>query len=131
LLGISETSSDMRDLMVCEAQDVRAAEAVALFCYQVKKRVGAFAAALGGLDTLVFAGGIGENTAVVRTRICDGLGFLGVELEEKRNAVNQGVISAAASKVSVRVIHTDEEWMIASMVCRVLKLGAENKSALS
>ena len=95
LLGISETSSDMRDLMECEAQDVRAAEAVALFCYQVKKWVGAFAAALGGLDTLVFAGGIGENAAVVRTRICDGLGFLGIELEEKRNAANEGVISAA------------------------------------
>ena len=117
LLGISETSSDMRDLMECEAQDVRAAEAVALFCYQVKKWVGAFAAALGGLDTLVFAGGIGENAAIVRTRICDGLGFLGIELEERRNAANEGVISAAASRVAVRVIRTDEEWMIASTVC--------------
>ncbi len=131
LLGISETSSDMRDLMECEAQDVRAAEAVALFCYQVKKWVGAFAAALGGLDTLVFAGGIGENAAIVRTRICDGLGFLGIELEERRNAANEGVISAAASRVSVRVIRTDEEWMIASTVCRVLKLGAVNKGVLS
>jgi acetate kinase len=122
LLGISETSSDMRDLVECETQDVRAAEAVALFCYQVKKWVGAFAAALGGLDTLVFAGGIGENAPIVRTRICNGLGFLGIELEEKRNAVNEGVISVAASKVSVRVIRTDEEWMIASTVCRVLEL---------
>ena len=93
LLGVSETSSDMRDLLEREAQDVRAAEAVALFCYQVKKWVGAFAAALGGLDTLVFAGGIGENAPIVRTRICDGLGFLGIELEEKRNAANEGVIS--------------------------------------
>ena len=126
LLGISETSSDMRDLMECEAQDVRAAEAVALFCYQVKKWVGAFAAALGGLDTLVFAGGIGENAAVVRARICDGLGFLGIALEEKRNAANEGVISGETSKVSVRVIRTDEEWMIASTVCRVLKLGTVN-----
>jgi acetate kinase len=131
LLGISETSSDMRDLMECEAQDVRAAEAVALFCYQVKKWVGAFAAALGGLDTLVFAGGIGENAAIVRTRICDGLGFLGIELEERRNAANVGVISAAASRVAVRVIRTDEEWMIASTVCSVLKLGAVNKGVLS
>jgi acetate kinase len=131
LLGISETSSDMRDLMECEAQDVRAAEAVGLFCYQVKKWVGAFAAVLGGLDTLVFAGGIGENAAVVRTRICDGLGFLGIELEEARNAANEGVISAAASKVFVRVIHTDEEWMIASTVCRVLEFGAVKKSLLS
>jgi acetate kinase len=120
LLGISETSSDMRDLLECEAQDVRAAEAVALFCYQVKKWVGAFAAALGGLDTLVFAGGIGENAPVVRTRICDGLGFLGIELEEKRNAANESMISSETSKSSVRVIRTDEEWMIASTVCRVL-----------
>jgi acetate kinase len=131
LLGISETSSDMRDLMECEAQDVRAAEAVALFCYQVKKWVGAFAAALGGLDTLVFAGGIGENAPIVRARICEGLGFLGIELEEKRNAANEGVISLAASKVSVRVIRTDEEWMIASTVCRVLKFGAVKKGVLS
>ena len=113
LLGISETSSDMRDLLDRETQDVRAAEAVALFCYQVKKWIGAFAAALGGLDTLVFAGGIGENAPTVRARICDGLGFLGIELEEKRNAANEGVISAAASRVAVRVIHTDEERMIA------------------
>ena len=123
LLGISETSSDMRDLLDRETQDVRAAEAVALFCYQVKKWIGAFAAALGGLDTLVFAGGIGENAPMVRDRICDGLGFLGIELEEKRNAANAGVISAAASRVAVRVIHTDEELMIAKTVCRVLGLG--------
>ncbi|MGO9176465.1 MAG: acetate/propionate family kinase [Desulfobaccales bacterium] len=123
LLGISETSSDMRDLLDQETQDVRAAEAVALFCYQVKKWIGAFAAALGGLDTLVFAGGIGENAPTLRGRICDGLGFLGIELEEKRNAANEGLISAAASRVAVRVIHTDEEWMIAKTVCRVLGLG--------
>ena len=120
LLGVSGTSSDMRDLLECEAQDVRAAEAVALFCYQVKKWVGAFAAALGGLDTLVFAGGIGENAPVVRTRICEGLGYLGIELDEKRNLANAGVISSETSKTSVRVIRTDEEWMIASTVCRVL-----------
>ena len=99
------------------------AEAVALFCYQVKKWIGAFAAALGGLDTLVFAGGIGENAPVVRARICEGLAFLGIKLEEKRNAASEGVISAAASRVAVRVIHTDEEWMIAKTVCRVLGLG--------
>jgi acetate kinase len=122
LLGISETSPDMRDLLNREAQDVRAAEAVALFCYQVKKWIGGFAAALGGLDTLVFAGGIGENAPTIRGRICDGLGFLGIEVEEKRNAANDGVISAATSRVAVRVIHTDEEWMIANTVCRVLGL---------
>ena len=93
LLGISETSSDMRDLLAREKQDVRAAEAVALFCYQAKKWIGSFAAALGGLDTLVFAGGIGENAPIVRARICDGLGFLGIELNKAKNARNAAVIS--------------------------------------
>jgi len=127
LLGVSEISSDMRDLLAQEAGDVRAAEAVALFCYQAKKWMGAFAAALGGLDTLVFAGGIGENVPIVRSRICDGLGFLGIELEEKRNAVNAGVISTDGSRVTVRVIHTDEEWMIAKTVCRILGLTRERE----
>jgi acetate kinase len=88
LLGVCETSSDMRDLLDSESRDVRASEAVALFCYQVKKWIGSFAAALGGLDTLVFAGGVGENAPAVRERICDGLGFLGIELDQKRNAKN-------------------------------------------
>jgi acetate kinase len=123
LLGVSETSSDMRDLLDHETQDVRAAEAVSLFCYQVKKWIGAFAAALGGLDMLVFAGGIGENAPVVRARICEGLEFFGIELEEKQNAANAGVISAAASQVTVRVMRTDEELMIAKTVCHVLGLG--------
>ncbi len=123
LLGVSETSSDMRDLLDRETQDVRAAEAIALFCYQIKKWIGAFAASLGGLDTLVFAGGIGENVPTVRARICEGLGFLGIGIDEKRNAANEGVISAAASRVAVRVIRTDEERMIAKTVCRVLGLG--------
>ncbi len=128
LLGVSETSSDMHDLLVHETTDVRAAEAVALFCYQVKKWIGAFAAALGGLDTLVFAGGIGENAPAVRAGICDGLGFLGIELDEKQNGAGAAVISTQASRVAVRVIHTDEEWMIAKTVCRVLGLaiGKEN-----
>ena len=96
---------------------MRAAEAVALFCYQVKKWIGAFAAALGGLDTLVFAGGIGENAPLIRARICDGLGFLGIELDQKRNAENAPLISADAGRVKVRVIRTDEELMIARSVC--------------
>ena len=128
LLGVSETSSDMRDLLEREAHDVRAAEAVALFCYQVKKWIGSFAAALGGLDTLVFAGGIGENAPRVRARICDGLGFLGIELDEKRNVANASVISSETSRNSVRVIRTDEEWVIASKVCRVLGLTIENET---
>jgi acetate kinase len=127
LLGVSETSSDMRDLLEHETQDVRASEAVALFCYQVKKWIGAFAAALDGLDTLVFAGGIGENAPVVRARICDGLGFLGIELEDKLNTANEGVISSASSRVAVRMIRTDEERMIAETVCRVLGFGLEKE----
>jgi acetate kinase len=127
LLGISETSSDMHDLLERETTDVRAAEAVALFCYQVKKWIGAFAAALGGLDTLVFAGGIGENAPKIRSRVCEGLGFLGIELEEKRNSENAGLISADESRVAVRVMHTDEEWMIAKTVCRVLSLPIKEK----
>jgi acetate kinase len=129
LLGVSQTSSDMRELLAHEAGDVRAAEAVALFCYQVKKWIGAFAAALGGLDTLVFAGGIGENAPIVRARICDGLEFLGIELEEARNAANAGVISSVTGRVPVRVIHTDEEWMIATTVCHVLglRIGKEHE----
>jgi acetate kinase len=123
LLGVSETSSDMRDLLALETEDVRAAEAVAMFCYQAKKWIGAYAAVLGGLDTLVFAGGIGENSPTARARICDGLEFLGIELDEKQNAANAGVISAAAGGVAVRVIRTDEEHMIAKTVCRVLGLG--------
>jgi acetate kinase len=125
LLGVSETSSDMHDLLDHETQDVRAAEAVALFCYQIKKWIGAFAAALSGLDTLVFAGGIGEKAPIVRARICDGLGFLGIELEEKRNAANEGVISTDTSRVTVRVIRTDEELMIAETVCDTLGLGSK------
>lgn len=120
LLGVSEISPDMRDLLAREADDVRAEEAVALFCYQAKKWIGAFAAALGGLDTLVFAGGIGENAAVIRQRICDGLGFLGIQLDETRNKANAPVISVDAGPVTVRVIRTDEEMMIAEAVCRLL-----------
>ena len=124
LLGVSEISSDIRDLLAREAADIRAAEAVALFCYQAKKWVGAFAAALGGLDTLVFAGGIGENNPSIRARICEGLGFLGIELNEPRNMENAPVISAQNGRVAVRIIRTDEELMIARSVSRVLGLGA-------
>ncbi|MGA2725438.1 MAG: acetate/propionate family kinase [Bryobacteraceae bacterium] len=127
LLGVSEISSDMRDLLALEARDIRAAEAVALFCYQAKKWIGSFAAALGGLDTLVFAGGIGENAPLVRARICDGMGFLGIELSESRNAETARVISTDTGRVTVRVIRTDEDLMIARSVCRILKTGAVNE----
>jgi len=120
LLGVSEISSDIRDLLAQEVNDPRAAEAVALFCYQAKKWIGAFAAALGGLDTLVFAGGIGENSATIRERICDRLEFLGVELEPSRNDANTDVISSNTSKVTVRVIHTDEESYIAQSLLNLI-----------
>ena len=122
LLGVSETGSDMRDLLDRATQDVRAEEAVALFCYQIKKWIGGFTAALSGLDTLVFAGGIGENAPAVRARICAGLEYLGIEIDEECNVTNASVISTEASRVVVRVMHTDEEVMIAESVCRVLNL---------
>ncbi len=120
LLGVSESSSDVRDLLALERNDVRAAEALALFCYEAKKWIGSFAAALGGLDSLVFAGGIGENAAPVRERICQGLQFLGIELDEARNSGNAAVISADAAPVAVRVIRTDEESVIANSTFRLL-----------
>jgi len=123
LLGVSETSSDIRDLLAREGSDVRAAEALALFCYQAKKQIGAYAAALGGLDTLVFSGGIGENAAVVRARICEGLCFLGLTIDEARNDAGEAVISAEDSGVTIRVIRTDEEREIAQSVLRVLAAG--------
>lgn len=121
LLGISETSSDIRDLLERESQDVRAAEAVAIFCYEVKKRIGSFAAALGGLDTLVFSGGIGENSPQVRSRVCERMRFLGIELDESRNANAEAIISTDASSATVRVIRTDEEMTIARSVYRIVK----------
>jgi len=120
LLGISETSSDMRDLLVRESDDIRATEAVTLFCYQAKKWIGAFAATLGGLDTLVFAGGIGENCPIIRSRICNGLGFLGLEIDNESNMANSPVISIDKGQVIIRVIHTDEELMIAKTVNMIL-----------
>ncbi|MES2267523.1 MAG: acetate/propionate family kinase [Bacteroidota bacterium] len=120
LLGISETSADMRELIKLEQTDNRAAEAVDLFCYQVKKWIGSFAAALHGLDTLVFSGGIGENSPEVRERICQGLEFLGIELDKDKNDNNEPIISADTSTVSVRVIPTNEELMIARYVCYTL-----------
>jgi acetate kinase len=123
LLGISETSSDVAELLAREQEDSRAAEALAVFCYQTKKWVGAFAAALGGLDTLVFAGGIGEHAAPVRERICAGLDFLGIDLSAERNRRHAALISSEASKVAVRVIPTDEESVIAQLTRKVLDGG--------
>jgi acetate kinase len=122
MLGVSESSADVRDLLERESSDPRAAEALALFCYQAKKWIGSFAAALGGVDTLVFAGGIGENAAPVRKRICDGLNFLGIEIDESANGRNAARISTDAGSVAVRVIRTDEEAVIAELSFPLLGL---------
>lgn len=127
LRGVSETSSDIRDLLAREGSDVRAAEALALFCYQAKKQIGAYAAALGGLDTLVFSGGIGENAAVVRARICEELDFLGLTIDAARNNAGEAVISAENSGVTIRMIHTDEEREIAQSVLWVLAAGEQER----
>lgn len=127
LLGVSETSSDMRELMSRESTDARAAEAVALFCYQAKKWICALTGVLGGLDALVFSGGIGENAPPVRQRICAGLEFLGIEIDARANIASTEVISAKSSKVAVRVIRTDEELIIARNVCRVLGRAQQTK----
>jgi len=120
LIGLSESSSDMRDLVARRATDSRAAEAVDIFCYQARKWIGAYAAALGGLDTLVFAGGIGEHAKEAREQICQGLEFLGMRFDATANAANAGVISSKESKVTVRVIPTDEQVMIARIVHQIL-----------
>jgi acetate kinase len=112
LLGVSGTSGDMRNLLEKMQQDSRAGEAVELFCYRAKKYIGAYAAVLGGLDVLVFAGGIGERAPVVRKGICDGLDFLGIRLDAPSNEANAALISSPASGVKVRVIKTNEDLMI-------------------
>jgi acetate kinase len=127
LIGVSETSADVRDLLDREADDSRAREALALFCYQAKKWIGSFAAVLGGMDTLVFAGGIGENAAPLRRRICDGLQFLGIQIDESLNQRNAPRISTETGAVAVRVIRTDEESVIADLTAGLL--GMNDKGA--
>jgi len=123
LLGVSGTSGDMRELLDRAWSDPRAAEAVELFCYTAKKWVGALVATLGGLDTLVFTGGIGERAAPVRAAICDGLGFLGIALDVERNAAHAPHISVAGGTVAVRVLPTDEDLMIARHTARLVTQG--------
>ncbi len=120
LLGVSELSSDMRDLLSQERSDPSAAEAVAFFCYQARKWIGALAATMGGVDQLVFSAGIGERSPIIRARICDGLQFLGIDIDGPRNGTNEPVISRADGRVTVRVIPTDEESEIAHSVCLML-----------
>lgn len=113
LLGVSGISSDMRDLLKKEKSEAHAREAVDLFCYRAKKYLGAMAAVLGGLDTLVFTAGIGENSPAVRQRICQNMGFLGIDLDEQRNQANAAIISPEGASVTVRVMKTDEDLMVA------------------
>jgi acetate kinase len=120
LLGVSGSTDDMRDLLDRAPKDADAAEAVDVFCYRAKKYVGAYAAVLGGLDTLVFSGGIGEHSPAVRERICAGLEFLGIRLDPSRNQANAGVISSPDGQVCVRVIETNEDVMIARHVLALL-----------
>jgi acetate kinase len=121
LLGVSGLTSDMQELLKHESDDEHAAEAVALFCYVAKKFIGAFAAVLGGLDTLVFTAGIGENAPRIRQLICQGLGFLGVYLDEMRNTSNSPVISTDGSPVCLRIIPTNEELMLARHAREVIR----------
>ncbi|MGH9544549.1 MAG: acetate/propionate family kinase [Terriglobales bacterium] len=120
LLGVSGTSADMKVLLDNLNQDARAKEAVDLFCYRAKKYVGAYAAALGGLDLLVFTGGIGEHAPVVRQRICDGLDFLGIHLDAPCNESNETLISLPESRVKVRVVKANEDLMIVRHVLSAL-----------
>ncbi len=120
LLGVSGSSADMNELLKKEASDPQAAEAIELFCYQARKFTGGFVSVLGGLDNLIFTAGIGENAASIRLRICQGLAFLGVEIETELNQANAPIISSQASAVTVRVLKTDEEVMIARHTYRVL-----------
>lgn len=122
LLGVSEISSDMHDLATAALTDTRAKEAVDLFCYQAKKWLGAFTAALGGIDVLVFTGGIGENAPAIRSNICNGLQYMGIEIDENANNSNKTIISAAAKNVTVYVIPTDEELVIAKATIKLQHL---------
>ncbi len=121
LRGISQNSSDMRLLIEQQKTDEHAEEAISLFCYQAKKSIGALTAALQGLDTLVFSGGIGENCPLIRSKICRGLEFLGIQVDEQLNDKNASVISTQTSEVIIRVIPTDEEQMIARSVSRAIE----------
>ncbi|MET3980263.1 acetate kinase [Mucilaginibacter sp. UYP25] len=113
-------TGNMEELLAKEATDHKAALAIQVFCYQAKKQIGALAAALGGLDLLVFTGGIGANSPLIRERICRDMNFLGIELNQQANLKNEEIISLKTSRVSVRAIPTHEELMIAQAVRKVL-----------
>lgn len=120
LLGISETTADMKKLLEIEHEDHRAKDAADIFCYQVKKSIGSFASALGGVNTLVFTGGMGEHAPKIRARVCEGLDFLGIIIDDARNQEGARLISADGSPVGVHVIHTDEAVTIARETVRLI-----------
>ncbi len=120
MLGISEISSDMRDLLRVEQTDSRAADAVASFCYNAKKHLAALAATMGGVDTVIFSAGIGENVPEIRARICAGLEFLGIKIDPVANAQNAPIVSSDNSEITARVIKTDEELFIVQTVSALL-----------
>jgi acetate kinase len=120
LLALSETSSDMQALLAARSSDARAELAVAIFCYNARKWIGALSAVLGGLDALVFTGGIGEHAAPIREEICRELSYLGIQLDPGRNARSEPVITVDGSRVPVRVIPTDEERVVARHTARLI-----------
>jgi len=122
LEGISGMSSDMQDLLQHEKENKDVALAIDIFCYQIKKYIGGYAAALGGLDTLVFSGGIGENAPVIRERICNGLEYLNIQINEEKNNKNHWQISGDESEVKVYVVPTNEELMIAKMTAQLYEI---------
>jgi acetate kinase len=127
LLGVSGVSNDMRDVLrAAEAGDERARLALDIYCYRLRKYIGAYAAALGGLDVLVFTAGVGENSPDIRASVCEGLGFLGIVLDPAANGKARGVdtdISAGGSRVRVLVVATDEERVIADETVAVVARG--------
>lgn len=121
LLGVSGLAADMQQLLEAAPENPQAAEAIELFCYQARKHLGAMAAAMGGLQTLVFTGGIGQHLPAIRAGICHNMAFLGIVLDETRNQENAAVISHRASPVTIRIVPTDEEWMIAHYTAQLLR----------
>ena len=124
LLGVSGISSDIRTLLVREATDAHAAEVIELFVYRISREIGSLAAVLGGLDALVFTGGIGEHAAPIRARVCRAASWLGLELDESTNNAGGPCISLATSRVSAWVIPTNEELMIAQQTLNILECGS-------
>ena len=121
LLGVSGRTDDVRELLAMEGEDERAALAIRVFCHSARRFIGALTAVLGGLSTLVFTAGIGENSPQIRERVLEGLGFLGIRLDRERNLANERVISTGESMVRVMVMGTDEECMIARHTSRIIK----------